>query len=253
MIFLLNFSLILPQISLLIVFPVSLGSMLCWKRKIIFVASRRGMQHRRKLGPAVKIKTPAHPAKLLWMRNKSAQQRANRREWESEGEREWWRRNCHMFCLFSDTWHSFCVLYFSQVAADIPSPTYMYVCVLQATPSTLTRRSPPPPCCSCTRCVLLAKFATAFCRDKPKSEAEEIGNLILFSCPATPQHSRSPVPVPLSPSFNACHFCPFSAVSFSPRTVCAKNLIIETLSELEKWNDTNENQPQSDKAVNDGG
>lgn len=130
---------------------------------------------------------------------------------------------------------------------------HMYVCVLQATPSTLTRRSPPPRCCSCTRCVLLAKFATAFCRDKPKSEAEEIGNLILFSCPATPQHSRSPFRVPLSPSFNACHFCPFSAVSFSPRTVCAKNLIIETLSELEKWNDTNENQPQSDKAVNDGG
>lgn len=37
-----------------------------------------GKWHRRKLGPAVKIKTPAHPAKLLCMRNKSAQQRAKR-------------------------------------------------------------------------------------------------------------------------------------------------------------------------------
>lgn len=217
MIFLLNFSLILPQISLLIVFPVSLGSMLCWKRKITFVASKREMQHRRKLGPAVKIKTPAHPAKLLWMRNKSAQQRANRREWESEGEREWGRRNCHMFCLFSDTWHSFCVLYFSQVAADIPSPTYVCVCVASH-PQHTDCRPPPPRCCSCTRCVLLAKFATAFCRDKPKSEAEEIGNLILFSCPATPQHSRSAFPSLLLSTpvtfvlFLRCHLAPERSV-----------------------------------------
>lgn len=168
------------------------------------------------------------------------------RERESEGEGT---ATCFAFLATLDTLFVFCIL----VKSPPTSLTYICMCVLQATPSTLTRRSPPPRCCSCTRCVLLAKFATAFCRDKTKSEAEEIGNLILFSCPATPQHSRSPFPVPLSPSFNACHFCPFSAVSFSPRTVCAKNLIIETLSELENWNDTNENQPQSDKAVNDGG
>lgn len=88
--------------------------------------------------------------------------------------------------------------------------------------------------------VLLAKFAAAFCRDKLKSEAEEIGNLILFSCPATPQR-------PPTPSLNACHFCPFSAVSFSPRTVCAKNLIIETLSELESGTTQTKTNPKATK------
>lgn len=139
----------------------------------------------------------------------------------------------------------FCIL-----VKSTPTSLHLHIihtCVLQATPSTLTPTPFPSPALLQLHCaVLLAKFAAAFCRDKPKSEAEEIGNLILFSCPA---NLATPPPPSPSPSLNACHFCPFSAVSFSPRTVCAKNLIIETLSELEKWNDTNENQPQSDKAT----
>lgn len=176
----------------------------------------------------------------MWERGSEGErERERKREAESESEGEG-TATCFAFLATLDTLFVFCIL-----VKSTPTSLHLHTCVLQATPGTLTHLPPSshsPALLQLHCAVLLAKFAAAFCRDKLKSEAEEIGNLILFSCPATPQR-------PPTPSLNACHFCPFSAVSFSPRTVCAKNLIIETLSELEKWNDTNENQPQSDKAT----
>lgn len=101
--------------------------------------------------------------------------------------------------------------------------------------------------------ALLAKFAAAFCRDRRKSEAEEIGNLISFSCPATPQRAHHlPLPLPLYLlNSQRLSLCPLSAVSFSPRTVCAKNLIIETLSELGKVERHNEINPGATKRRSD--
>lgn len=112
----------------------------------------------------------------------SERERARARESEGEGT-----ATCFAFLATLDTLFVFCILVKSP-----PTSLHLhtYACV-ESHPSTLSRL-PLTRAGAAALAVLLAKFATAFCRDKPKSEAEEIGNLILFSCPATPQHSRSP-------------------------------------------------------------
>lgn len=136
----------------------------------------------------------------------------------------------------------FFFLYFSQADADIPSPTHV--------------REPPPrhthslhPRCSC----IISKICRCLLPGQAQSEAEEIGNLISFSCPATPQRAHHlPLPLPrYLLNSQRLSLCPLSAVSFSPRTVCAKNLIIETLSELGKVERHNEINPGATKRRSD--
>lgn len=166
------------------------------------------------------------------------------RERESDGEGT---ATCFAFLATLDTLFVFCILVKSPPTS---LHLHMYVCVASH-PQHSDSPIPSPALLQLHSLCVISKICHCLLpgQAQKRSRRNRKFNFIFMSCnPAT-----LPFPVPLSPSFNACHFCPFSAVSFSPRTVCAKNLIIETLSELEKWNDTNENQPQSDKAVNDEG
>lgn len=198
-----------------------------------------------KLGPAVKIKTPAHPARMRCKRNKSAQQ-SIAGEWvggvrQRVREREPglahvlpFQRHLTLF------WCFFFFLYFSQADADIPSPTHV--------------REPPPrhthslhPRCSCIiskicRCLLPGQA-------QKRSRRNRKFNFIFMSCnPAT----RSPPPPP-PPPLPSQQSTPVTLSSFCgviqpPNGLCKKFNNRNTLG-TRKSGTTQRNQPRSDKAT----